>query len=121
MMSIQQRGLDKFLALLKGLNAQYKIIIEDGDTTLEYGELEVVDHKRVAKVRRGDCLKVYGPIMEQLGVGSVGSVVAVPIGNLPIESLRSSICSWAIRTWGLASVTTMVNHDNNTIEVLRNY
>jgi len=118
MMSIQQRELDKFIALLNGLNAQYKIIIEDGDTTLEYGELEVLDHKRVATVRRGDCLKVYEPLMSGL---QVGGVCAVPIGDLPLDSLRSSIGSWAIRTWGLGSVTTMANHDNGTVEVLRNY
>lgn len=118
MMSIQQRELDKFIALLNGLNAQYKIIIPDGDNTLEYGDLEVAKHERVQKVRRGDCLKVYEPLMSNL---QIGGVVAVPIGDLPLESLRSSICSWAIRTWGLGSVTTMANHDNNTVEVLRNY
>lgn len=119
MMSIQQRELDKFLALLKGLNAQYKIIINDNGTVIEHGDLAVVAKpKRVQKVARGACIKAYEPIMNKL---AVGSVAVVPVGDLPIESLRSSICSWGIRTWGLSSVTTMINHDNNTVEVLRNY
>jgi hypothetical protein len=117
-MSIQQRELDKFLGLLKGLNAQFKIVIPDGDNKLEYGDLAVIQHKRVARVPRGSCLKVYESAMKKL---AIGNVVAIPFNDLPVESIRSSICSWAIRTWGLGSVTTMINRDNNTIEVLRNY
>lgn len=118
MMEIQKRELSKFIALLNGLEAHYKIFVPDGDIMLEYGSLEVVPPENLRRVKRGACLKVYEPLLEAL---EVGAVVAVPIGDLPAESLRGSLCSWAIRKWGLSSVTTMVNHDNSTIEVLRNY
>lgn len=118
MMSIQQREISKFLSLLNGMNAQYKIIIPDDGSQIEYGDLPVAKQEQHTRVRRGDCLRIYKTIMQDL---QVGAVAAVPIGNLPAESIRNSLYNWATKTWGVGSITTMLNHDSNTLEVLRNF
>lgn len=117
MLDIQKKAIEKFLSVLDGAGAKYKIVLDDGT---EYGELQVVQKKEIKRkspiLPMGTYTNYFRPHMETL---PVGGVLALPFNDLDPETLRGSVSSWAITNWGKGSVTTMLNHAEQRIEVLR--
>ena len=117
MLDIQKKAIEQFELVLIKAGAKYKIILEDGT---QYGDLEVVE-KKVIKRRSsllpfGTLSNYFKPYVANL---DVGDVVSIPIDKFDPETLRGSVASWAVTNLGKGSVTTMVNHKLNQVDVLR--
>lgn len=117
MLDIQKKAIEQFEQVLIKAGAKYKIILEDGT---QYGELDVVE-KKVIKRRsnllpHGTLSNYFKPFVEQI---EVGDVVSIPFNSFDPETLRGSVASWAVINLGKGSVTTMLNHKLNQVDVLR--
>lgn len=115
MLDIQRKQIDKLVTLLDAWECKYKIVLPDG-TAL--GKLEVMPERKKAapKYPRGELIAYFLPY---IGGMDLGDVVSVPGGRYPLDALRGSLSAWATHHWGNGSVTTYVNHESNTVEVLR--
>lgn len=115
MKSVESAALNKAIALLDAIKAEYKIIAPNGR---EYGTLKVVPPKKRTSsgVPWGEIANYYRPLVQDL---KPGDMVLVPAKNYDIESLRGSMAGWFTTNWGKGSAITSVNRNDNVVEVLR--
>lgn len=107
-------ALNRAVALLSSLGAQYKIIMPDGGT---YGALEVVEPKKPGAKYGHGVLRNHA---RQHMVNMVqGDVIQVPVDNLDVDSVQTAIANYARHNWGLGSVVTSRSIDRLHVEVLR--
>ena len=117
MLEIQKQKIEQLIAVLSGVEAQYKIILPDGT---EYGELtvsvEVEGKRRPLAHPYGTVTRYVQPYLLAL---EVGEALEIPAGGYGLERVRSVSCSCASRLWGNGAVTTYANADTDKVEVLR--
>lgn len=114
-MTVQDQALTKALAILKAIDAKYKIVLTDGT---ELGDLEVVasPKKRQFTYAYGT-LSVY--LKKHLSDVKVGTVVEIPFGEFDAEKLRACIASICSKRWGNDTYTTKLNRSSGNVELLR--
>lgn len=120
MHEIQKNALDRLLAVLVGLKAEYRINLPDGTT---YGTLEVKPKdepkgkgKRNSKYPHGERAAYVQSVIAGM---EVGDVIVVPLAGYPIEDLASSVASTASRLWGPATYISKRRLDGQGVEILR--
>lgn len=115
MSNVKKAALKKAIALLNALQAQYKIILPDGE---EHGELVIAQTKKQILNRRphGALSNIYIPYLSKL---KPGDVCEVPAGEFKAEDMRSSMAGWIVSNWGKGSAITAIDRKANAIEVLR--
>lgn len=114
-MSIATKSFNIAINTLKALGAEFVIVDKDGNTH-SHGNLQVaVKPKRTRKFSYG----TYAKRVRELGIASmqVGDVMTFDPEELDVESLRTSVISYANQHWKANSVTTSVS--NGKIEALR--
>lgn len=109
-------ALNRALALLGSLGAQYKIILPDGGG--EYGELEAVAPKKGTKYGYGALRDHVRPVMQDM---KPGDVVDVPVGAFDPVSIQSSVGSYASDEWGAGAIVSTLRRADNVVQVLRVY
>lgn len=118
MLGVQQIALDRALNTLKGLGAQYKIILSDGT---EYGDLQVkpADKPRLrAKglLPRGTLTTYFLSYIKDIQPGGAGEV---PFNGFLPDNLRGSMAAWCNKHWGAGASITSIDRDNKVIEIVR--
>jgi hypothetical protein len=111
MSDLQKKVLHQTIQLLIGMGCDFAIIDLDDE---KHGNLEVIKQK--SRTRTQKFAFYVSPILDQI---TVGKPVVVPCKDYKIEELQANICARAGTKWGLGSVTTSINRQNNTVEVLR--
>lgn len=111
----EQIAIDRAITLLRSLKAQYKIILPDGT---EYGELTVAKAKakRTFKHPHGMMSAYFQPLVKDMKPGDVLVIDASIYG--PVD-LRATLSGWCSARWGKGNVITSINHETNSVEVLR--
>lgn len=111
----EQIAIERAIALLNAAKAKYKIILPDGT---EYGELVVAKArtKRNSKHPHGMMSAYFQPLIKDMQPGEVLVVDASIYG--PVD-LRATMSGWCAARWGKGNVITSINHENNTVEVMR--
>lgn len=117
MSQVQQIALTRALALLKSINAQFKIITPEGE---EHGELEVVIPKERRRTRGpyeyGALTRYVAPLLEKV---QTADAVEIPFGEFDGERLRGAVSAYAVSLWGKGSAITAVNKERSVVELLR--
>lgn len=119
MKQVQLQTVDRAVAFLNAAGVSYKVILPDGT---EYGDLEVVVHKKRTRTQRvvhGTMVALY---KDKITQAKVGDVVQIAIKDIEavgatVLALRSAATACASVTWGngtYASVTT-----DTHVELLR--
>lgn len=114
-MSVKANALAQAIKILNALKVGYAIIDEDGN---RHGNLEVTEPKKRAPSAfpRGEVRSYVLQFIEKI---QVGEIKEVPADKYGLERVRANCCSWLIERYGPGCCTTSINHDNNTIEILR--
>lgn len=115
-MSMQEQAVNKAIAMLTGVGAKYKIILEDGT---EFGELEAVvkaEKKRTFGRPWGTYSTYFKPFLEDV---KVGQKVEIPCGEFGDEELRGPISSYCGKMWGVDTYLTSIDKERKVVEVLR--
>ena len=113
-MSIKTKTIENVVKILRALNAQYKIITEDGT---EYGELVVANQKPKRRPRQyplGHFSNYVKPYLQKLNVGDVAEV---PLGEFDSKMLASRVSCVGIQMWGKGNCT--VHMTPTHVEILR--
>jgi hypothetical protein len=113
MIDIKKETIAKYVRILANLGCQFKVIEADGT---EHGELVVA--KKPSKPRISVLAQVdYKTPLLAMQPGDVISLSAT--ADMPLESLRSCVSSFAAHTFGTGAVTTTVDRNDNTVVILR--
>jgi hypothetical protein len=108
--------LERALMTLKAMNAQFKVIMPDGQ---EFGDLEIAqktEKRRVFKYPRGTMQNfVRGFLMDM----AVGDLVEIKCDDFELAEIQTAACNYALMNWGKGSIMTAQNQANNTIEAIR--
>lgn len=108
--------LERALMTLKAMNAQFKVILPDGQ---EFGELEIAqkpEKKRPSKYPRGTMQAfVRGSLMDL----AVGDFVEIKCDDFQLQEIQTAACNYALLNWGKGCITTAQNPVNHTIEAMR--
>ena len=108
--------LERALMTLKALNAQFKVILPDGQ---EFGDLEIAqktEKKRPSKYPRGTMQAfVRGSLMDM----AVGDLVEIKCDNFQLAEVQTAACNYGLLNWGKGCIMTAQNQANNTIEAIR--
>ena len=120
MLEIQKTTLDKALTLLKAVGAKYLVVDVDGETHKNH-EFNIVEPKQKmiraqSAFPRGEVKDYFLPFVKDM---VAGDVVIIDGGKYGAERVRGSICSWFSQAHGNGVVTTAINSNTNTVEVLR--
>jgi hypothetical protein len=118
MLGIQQIALERAINTLKGLGAQYKIILQDGT---EYGDLHVkpADKPRTRAISLhpwGALKDHYMPYVKDMEPGGAGKI---PFGVFEPDNLRGSLAAWCNKHWGAGASITSIDRGNKVIEIIR--
>lgn len=105
-------ALNRALAILGSLGAQYKIIMPDDGG--EYGDLEVAPARK--KRPYGDLRNHVRPLIENM---QRGDIVEVPAGEFPLHHVQAGSINLATKVWGSGSVITSQRKERGVVEVLR--
>lgn len=118
---LKQRVLDDVIKRLDTLGVQYRVIGQDGTSYGTWSDAKV-ETKTVTKYRTGNRYP-YGALkrhalayMEPL---QPGDECEIPLENFDVDSLHSSVASWAIRLWGMGNYVSARDKDTCVIRVLR--
>lgn len=119
MKQIQLQTVDRAVAFLNAAGVEYKVILPDGT---EYGDLEVVVHKKRTRVQRIAHGTMTGLYKEQIKNAEVGDVIQVSIEDIEalgagVESFRSAATACASTVWGNGTYTSIVTDTH--VEILR--
>lgn len=113
---IQNKLVEKVVRELNAINAQFKIIMPDGD---EYGLLEIKPvPKRNAFVKIGTYRDVYKDVVENICVGDVAEIDFLKVKG-SCEGLRSSIAAAMHTKYGSGAHSTYINRASGKIELIR--
>lgn len=119
-MDIISKALEQAERILKGVRANYIIVMPDGETRVN-GDLKLaapeVQHKRHFKFKRGELKAIYGEPLDALQAGDVWKC-SPPVGVTPDE-LRAAAGTYAARVHGKENVMTSVDNKAGTVEILR--
>lgn len=117
MLDVQRRTIESLAKMLDKWDILYKILLPNGE---ELGTLIIVRH---TKAKRADRAHPFGafkayflPLVQDMVAGDVAEIHCGPF--TPTE-LRGAVSAWAVATWGKGSVTTHINTEKQTVEVLR--
>lgn len=117
MSHVSEVAITRALALLKSVNAQFKIITADGQ---EHGDLEVVQPKERKRQKGlygyGELNHYFLPLVEKM---KPGEQVNVPFDRYECERLRGALSAWLVKKWGKGNTITSVNRESKVVEVLR--
>jgi hypothetical protein len=103
--------IEKAIKLLEASKAKFKVIYGEH----EFGDLEVVQEKKIIKRHRFFADKYdYVTIMRSLDVGDVH---VFNVSEEDSHGLTSSICARAITIWGKGSVATQ--NDGSKVTIMR--
>ena len=106
--------LERALMTLAALNAQFKVILPDGQ---EFGELEVRPQGRLPlKYPRGTLQAFVRAFMKDM---QVGNYIEIPCNEFLPQEIQTAACNFALKEWGKGTVTTAMNRENNLIEAMR--
>lgn len=117
MLDIQRRTIDSLAKMLDKWEILYKILLPNGE---ELGTLIV---SKQTKTKRADRPHPFGafkayflPLVQDM---VAGDVVEIHCGPFKPAELRGAVSAWAVAAWGKGSVTTHINSEKQTVEVLR--
>ncbi len=116
MQDIQNKVLERAVAMLRTLPVQFAIIT---DTGAKFGELEVVLPK--ARRTRTDSGIKYRPMyIDQVSKIVAGPEVHVftPPAGISADAYRGALCGYCSPAWGKGTYTTEVKPDG-TIHLMR--
>ena len=117
MLAVQKLQLFKFLNLLDGLKAQYKIILPSGE---EFGGLEAVlpkvNKRGEPRYPRLAVRNHFLPYVEKL---APGEVTEIPLGDFDIVPLGTNLSAWCCDDWGKGNSTYRTDLGKGVIELLR--
>ena len=121
MLEVQKIALNRAITTITALNAQFKIILPDGQ---EFGELVVVPPKigrrAPSKFPAGELTEHFRHTLESL---EPGQAAMIPFGKYEADDdlnrLRSCLSGWCCTHWGSGSAITSTNRDLKVVEVLR--
>ena len=113
MSNIKQQTLNRAIAMLNAVGAQYAIVDENGEL---HGDLRVAESKSEPKYERGE-RSTWAK--EMIGDMSITDVREVPFGKYGKEEARNALSLWAYHYWGRGSVATSLNNSKQVVEVLR--
>lgn len=117
MNQIEKNVLAKVNHVLQSLGLKYAIVDSDGN---KHGELNVTQEKKVKRRRSVFPLgELRDHIMPHLKSILINTTKRVPCGKYPVESVRSSISSYATQMWGAGMYKTHVGADKTFVEVSR--
>lgn len=117
MLDVQRVQFNKFINVLNGLGAQYKIILPSGE---EFGSLEVVIKKqRKRGENRYPRMAVRNHFLPYVEKLAVGEAVEIPLGEFDLIALGSNISAWCCDHWGKGNSTYASCKDKPAIELLR--
>lgn len=119
MKQIQLQTVERAVAFLNAAKVDYKVILPDGT---EYGDLEVVVHKkrtRTQRVAHGTMTALY---KDKVRDAEIGDVIQVAIKDIEAvgaktESLRSAATAYASMTWGNGTYASVITDTH--VEILR--
>ncbi len=115
MEQIKIQTLNRAIKMLQALNCQFAIIDEEGG---KHGVLEVVEKsKRKPSLYPHGTLSTYvQPYIKDI---QVGDVRVIPAEGYDLETLRGSLCARLTTNLGKNTYNTMINKEQNRIEVIR--
>ena len=120
-MDIIAKALEQAERILKGVRAQYIIVMPDGETrtrgNLKLAEPEVARTKRQHHVPRGFYKQVYAAPIDALEPGEVWK--STPMEGIKAADLRGAAGAYAARIYGRENIMTTVDTLTNTVEILR--
>lgn len=117
MSSIREKSLTIVLNILKGLDAQFCIILPDGT---KMGDLEVQEKKTRARRptldgrKFGELAAYYKPFVQNM---QPGEIIEVAYNSYRPDALAGSLTAWACNVWGKSSVITHKQAEH--LEVMR--
>lgn len=117
MNQIEKNVLAKVTNVLQSLGLKYAIVDSDGN---KHGELNVAQEKKLKRRRSIFPLgELRNHIMPHLQSILINTTKHVPCGKYPVESVRSSISSYATQLWGAGTYKTHISADKKFVEVTR--
>lgn len=114
-LDVKTIALNRAIALLGSLGAQYKIILPDGAG--EYGTLEVAAPSKPGAKYGYGVLREY--VKLHMDSMKPGDVKAVPVDGFDFDSIQSSVANYAHKVWGHGSIVSTRQKALNVVEVLR--
>ena len=119
MKQIQLQTVERAVAFLNAAGVEYKVILPDGT---EYGDLEVVVHKKRTRNQRVAHGTMTGLYKDRIKNAEVGDVIQVSIADIEAlganpDSLRSAATAYASMTWGNGTYTSIITDTH--VEILR--
>lgn len=117
MNQIEKSVLAKVTNVLQSLGLKYAIVDSDGN---KHGELNVAQEKKLKRRRSIFPLgELRSHIMPHLQSILINTTKQIPCGKYPVESVRSSISSYASQMWGSGMYKTHISADKKFVEVTR--
>lgn len=117
MNQIEKNVLAKVTNVLQSLGLKYAIVDSDGN---KHGDLNVAQEKKLKRRRSIFPLgELRNHIMPHLQSILINTTKHVPCGKYPVESVRSSISSYATQLWGAGTYKTHISADKKFVEVTR--
>jgi hypothetical protein len=119
-MDIISKALEQAERILKGVRANYIIVMPDGETRVQ-GDLKLAapeaPAKRQFKFKRGELKAIYGAPIDALDAGEVWK--CLPLEGITPDELRAAAGTYAARVYGNENVMTSVDNKAGTVEILR--
>lgn len=116
---LKNRVLVDALKRIDSLGVQYKIIAPDGKeygTLVAFAPVPKKEPKRKPRYQRNALRNYVSGFMKAM---MPGDEVFVSVGDFDIESLQSSVASFAFVTWGAGNYVTARDLIRNGVTVLR--
>jgi len=104
--TLMQGYITKIDKVLKNLNIQYLIILEDGT---RFGNIQgLPTNKRQLKYKFGELKQYVGPFLVNV---KISQEQMVPYGKFEKPSIASAVTTYAAENWGVGSYTYRCKED----------
>lgn len=115
MYKVQEKTLQKALAMLSALHCKFLVIDSNNN---KYGELEAVEkiNKRVLLYPKGELKAYIDPYLRDI---AIGEVVEIPYGKYAGANLQGSTAGYMCHKYGNSAHTSSQNHGKKVLEVMR--